>query len=76
MMDDLHLTSNQYSLALVMFFITYLTFQVPSNIILSKRAPSKYLPAIMVLWGSMTCCMAAVRSPGQLLGVRFVVQEG
>lgn len=70
---DLELSSNQYSLSLVMFFISYVVFEIPSNLVLSKTRPSVYLPVIMVLWGLVTCCMAVVRNPGDLLAVRFIL---
>lgn len=31
--DDLHLTSNQYSVTLVVFFVTYVLFEAPSNMV-------------------------------------------
>lgn len=71
MADDLHLSSNEYSLALVVFFISYIVFEVPSNLILAKTRPSLYLPAIMVLWGIVTCAMSAVHSPQALYVVRL-----
>lgn len=73
MMEDLGLTSNQYSLSLVVFFISYVFFEIPSNLILSKTRPSVYLPTLMVLWGTITCCMAVVKNAGDLLAVRFVL---
>ncbi|RFU33998.1 hypothetical protein B7463_g2337, partial [Scytalidium lignicola] len=73
MMDDLHLSSGEYSLALVIFFISYIVFQMPSNLILSKTRPSVYLPGMMILWGVVTCCMATVKSFHSLLVVRFVL---
>lgn len=73
MNDDLGLSSDQYSLALVIFFISYVIFEIPSNLILSRTRPSIYIPAIMALWGAVTCCMALVRSAGALMAVRFVL---
>lgn len=73
MMTDLHLSSGEYSLAIIIFFIPYILFEVPSNLILSKTRPSVYLPAIMILWGAVACCMGAVRSVHSLLAVRFVL---
>lgn len=73
MIDDLRLTSNEYSMALVIFFISYVVFEIPSNLILAKTRPSIYLPTIMVLWGVVTCCMAAVQSYKALLIVRFIL---
>lgn len=73
MMDDLHLTSSQYSVSLVVFFISYVVFEVPSNLILARTRPSRFLPAIMFLWGAITCCMAVIRNYHQLVALRFVV---
>ncbi|KAK4691551.1 MFS transporter, ACS family, pantothenate transporter, partial [Lecanoromycetidae sp. Uapishka_2] len=73
MQEDLHLSSGQYSLALIVFFITYVLFEVPSNLWLSTTRPSVYLPTIMVIWGTLTCCMAAVKSYKQLIALRTVL---
>jgi fucose permease len=49
--EDLHMQAQDYNIALFVFFIPYILFEVPSNIILKKVAPSTWLSAIMVLWG-------------------------
>ena len=36
MQKDLHLSSGQYSLALIVFFITYVLFEVPSKCVTSS----------------------------------------
>jgi len=73
MTDDLHMTSGQYSLSLVVFFISYVIFEIPSNLILSRTRPSIFLPVIMILWGTATCCMAAVSNYKHLIALRFIV---
>ena len=73
MMDDLNLSSNEYSLAIVVFFISYIVFEIPSNLILAYTRPSIYLPAIMVLWGALACSTAAVQSFQSLAAVRFLL---
>lgn len=65
--------SNQYSISLVVFFVSYVLFEVPSNLILSKTRPSVYLPIIMFLWGCVTCCMAAVTKYEHLVALRFII---
>lgn len=50
LMDDLNMTDNQYSIALLIFFVGYLLGEVPSNMILSRLRPSIYLPSIVLLW--------------------------
>lgn len=73
MMDDLRLTSDEYSVSLIVFFVSYVVFEIPSNLILSRTRPSIFLPTIMFLWGGITCCMAAVHNYHQLVALRFVV---
>jgi MFS family permease len=73
MEKDLALTSNEYSISLIVFFVSYVFFEIPSNLILSKTRPSIFLPTIMVLWGTVTCCMAAITDYKHLVALRFVV---
>lgn len=73
MADDLKLTSSQYSVALVVFFVTYVAFEAPSNMILVRTRPSRYLPAIMAVWGALTCCMAAIKNYHHLIILRIFV---
>ncbi|KAF7187612.1 MFS transporter prlL [Pseudocercospora fuligena] len=49
MEEDFDLTSNQYSMIVLVFFISYLICEVPSNMILNRVRPSLYLPLLGVL---------------------------
>jgi MFS family permease len=73
MADDLHLTSSQYSVILVVFFVGYVVFEPPSNMVLVRTRPSLYLPAIMAIWGVLTCVMATVQSYHHLIILRVFV---
>jgi MFS family permease len=73
MADDLKLTSEQYSLCLVVFFITYVVFEPPSNMLLVRFKPSVYLPAIMIIWGGLTCVMAVIHDFKHLVALRVMV---
>jgi hypothetical protein len=42
----------RYNVALFIFFVPYILFEVPSNLILKKIKPSTWLGLIMVLWGN------------------------
>jgi hypothetical protein len=48
---DLKMKGHDYNIALFVFFIPYILFEVPSNILIRKFAPSTWLTSIMVLWG-------------------------
>lgn len=54
MIEDLDMTGHDYNIALFVFFIPYILFEVPSNIIIKKLAPSTWLSVIMVLWGKLS----------------------
>ncbi|EMD88736.1 hypothetical protein COCC4DRAFT_81162 [Bipolaris maydis ATCC 48331] len=73
MADDLGLTSNQYSIALVVFFVTYVAFEPPSNMLLVRLKPSVYLPVIMAIWGALTCVMGAIHDFKHLVVLRIFV---
>lgn len=48
---DLGMKGNEYNIALFVFFIPYILFEVPSNLIIRKVPPSTWLSSIMVCWG-------------------------
>ncbi|OAL44698.1 MFS general substrate transporter [Pyrenochaeta sp. DS3sAY3a] len=73
MAADLKLTSNQYSIALVVFFVTYVAFEPPSNMLLVRLKPSIYLPVIMTIWGALTCVMAVIKDFKHLVVLRILV---
>lgn len=48
MVQDLNMTGHDYNIALFIFFVPYILFEVPSNIIIKRIAPSTWLSIIMV----------------------------
>lgn len=53
---DLHMKGQDFNIALMIFFIPYILFEVPSNLLVRKIAPSTWLSTIMVLWGKHSFC--------------------
>ncbi|PIL32516.1 MFS general substrate transporter [Ganoderma sinense ZZ0214-1] len=68
---SLKLTSSQYNWALSIFFIGYVIFETPSNILLRKISPRWYIPTLTVLWGLVCVLFATVKSAKGLLAIRF-----
>lgn len=68
---DLKLTGTQYNTALTMFFIPYIVFEIPSNIILKRLKPHVWLSACMFLFGLVTICQGLVKNWSGLLATRF-----
>ncbi|KAJ7759295.1 MFS general substrate transporter [Mycena olivaceomarginata] len=76
---ELELTGNKFNIALTMFFIPYCIFECPSNLVLKRFLPSRWLPGITVVWGIITIAMGFVRTYGELVGTRIclgVVEAG
>ncbi|KAF9234654.1 MFS general substrate transporter [Melanogaster broomeanus] len=70
LVTQLNLTGNKYNIALLMYFIPYSLLEFPSNLVIQVIRPSRWLPAIMVLWGLAMMFMGFVKTYHQLVGVR------
>ena len=69
--DDLNLTGNQYNTALTIFFVPYIAFEIPSNILLKKLKPRVWLSGCMFIFGLVTICQGLVQNFSGLLATRF-----
>ncbi|CAF3032198.1 unnamed protein product [Rotaria sp. Silwood2] len=69
----LNLSSIQYNNCLSVFFITYILFEIPSNLALKKFRPSRWIPFIMVAWGFATTFIGSVNSYSGLLICRLIL---
>ncbi|KAI0891707.1 MFS general substrate transporter [Annulohypoxylon nitens] len=66
-------TNNQFNIALMIFLVGYFLFEVPSNILLKKLRPSRWLAFLMVAWGAITIGLGGVHNYAQMTGVRFLL---
>lgn len=70
---DLQLTSGQYSAAIAIFYVGYILFSLPSNIMLRRTSPRFWLCFIMVVWGSIVLLMTWCETSTQLIVGRFLL---
>lgn len=56
---------------LTVFFVSYVAFEVPSNLVLKKFRPSRWIPATMVCWAIFQTFMGLATTYGQMLALRF-----
>ncbi|KIW05255.1 uncharacterized protein PV09_03788 [Verruconis gallopava] len=69
---ELHLTThNKFNTALVIFFVPYVLFEIPSNILLKKLKPNVWLSGCMFMFGLVSIIQGLVKSYGGLLVTRF-----
>jgi sugar phosphate permease len=70
---SLNLSSAQYNACLSVVYVTYVAFEVLSNLILKKLRPSRWIPLIMVTWGIATTLAGLANSYGALLACRLLL---
>jgi sugar phosphate permease len=73
MSDDLNLTGNKYNVILMVFFITYTLFEIPSNAVIRRAGVSRYLTTLIVCWGVIAMCCGFVKSFSSLCGLRVLL---
>ncbi|ODQ58562.1 hypothetical protein WICANDRAFT_105447 [Wickerhamomyces anomalus NRRL Y-366-8] len=72
--ESLNLSSSEYNICLTVFFLTYASFEVPSNMLLKKIGKqSVFLPTIMLCWGIVMVCMGVVQNYAGLLITRLLL---
>ncbi|KEY68019.1 hypothetical protein S7711_08378 [Stachybotrys chartarum IBT 7711] len=71
--EDLGLSSSQFQVAVSILFVTYLLFEVPSNLVLKLFTPRRWLAFIAVSWGLVATLTGLVDSYAGLLACRLVL---
>ncbi|KLU81121.1 hypothetical protein MAPG_00216 [Magnaporthiopsis poae ATCC 64411] len=64
-------TSYQFTIALMVFLIAYAIFEVPSNMLLKKLRPSRWIAFLMISWGAMTMGLGGVHDFAGMAALRF-----
>ena len=73
MNSDLHFSATVYGLGAGLFFIGYALCEVPSNLLLLRFGPRRWLARIMLTWGLLAACMMFVRTPLEFYAVRLLL---
>ncbi|WP_345816891.1 MFS transporter (plasmid) [Paraburkholderia sp. PREW-6R] len=72
-LQDLKLDDSVFGVAAGMFFVGYVIFELPSNLLAARIGVRKTLLRIMVLWGALTVSLMFVRSAQGLYWLRFLL---
>ena len=73
MLSDLSFSNTVYGLGAGIFFLGYVIFEVPSNILLHKVGAKLWIARIMISWGVIGAAMAVVKTPTQFYLLRFLL---
>lgn len=69
--DDLGMSGNQYLTGLTLYFIGYVLFEIPCNIILKRTSPRLWLPTLTIAWGIVATLLGVVQNLAGFFVARF-----
>jgi len=72
-LKELRMTPDEYNWVQSIYFISYIIFEVPSNLVLKKMTPRNWQARIFLSWGIVLACHAAVRNKEGLYAARFIL---
>ncbi len=73
MNQELSLSSEAFGFASGVFFLGYFLFEVPSNIMMAKFGPRRWIARILISWGIVAVLTAFVQNATQLYILRFLL---
>ena len=73
MLSDLGFSETTYGLGAGIFFLGYVLFEVPSNIIQHRVGARRWISRIMITWGLLSAGMMFVRTPTMFYILRFLL---
>ncbi|VVO54155.1 Putative metabolite transport protein NicT [Pseudomonas fluorescens] len=73
MQVDLSISDAVYGLGAGIFFIGYVLFEIPSNLLLPSVGARKTIARILILWGLTSAAMMFVNSIGMFYCLRFLL---
>ena len=73
MLGSLGLSEVAYGLGASLFFIGYLIFEIPSNVMLHKYGAPRWIARIMLTWGIVTILLAFTKNATMFYVLRFLL---
>ncbi|HEY8256431.1 MAG TPA: MFS transporter [Gemmatimonadales bacterium] len=73
MNHDLGFSPAVYGFGAGIFFLGYVLFEVPSNLMLARVGARRWIARIMITWGIIASAMMFVRGPLSLFALRFLL---
>jgi ACS family 4-hydroxyphenylacetate permease-like MFS transporter len=70
---DLGLTATMFGIANTIFYVGYMFFEIPSNLMLARFGARIWIPRIMITWGIASTATMFASSPASLYLIRFLV---
>jgi len=69
----LQISAEEYGFGSGIFFFGYCLFGIPSNLLIEKLGPRRWISIIMVVWGLITLAMCLLRNQTEFYVLRFIL---
>jgi len=73
MEEDLGLSGDQYQIAVSVLFVTYILSELPSNLVIKKFTPSRWIAFITTGWGVVATLTGITQNFGGLIACRVIL---
>ncbi|KAF5680704.1 tartrate transporter [Fusarium circinatum] len=73
MLDDLGLNTNDYNYGMMIFYLCFLSAEVPSQMISKKLGPDVWIPIQMVTWSIIGICQGFVQDKQSFYATRALL---
>lgn len=73
MTEDLDLTGNRLNVAVTLFYVTYIIFEIPASLALKRARPSRLIPFFILSWSVVIIGSAFVKNYAGLLATRLLL---
>src|ERR1041385_2683168 len=70
---DIGLSASQFGFGAGLLFITYCLFEIPSNLVLYRVGPRRWLARIMIIWGLISAATSFVVGPYSFYTARLLL---
>ncbi|KAG0240597.1 hypothetical protein BGX31_001848 [Mortierella sp. GBA43] len=72
-MDDLNISLNTVTLGSTIFTLFFCLFEIPSNMVIRRAGPQRWIPFLMCFWGISTACQFFLKDRVSFLICRALV---
>ncbi|KAI4594982.1 hypothetical protein KJ359_007233 [Pestalotiopsis sp. 9143b] len=73
MTEDLDLIGNRLNVAVTLFYVTYIAFEIPASLILKKARPSRLIPFFIIGWSAVIIGSAFMKNYATLIATRLLL---
>ncbi|PWN48110.1 MFS general substrate transporter [Violaceomyces palustris] len=73
MLNDLHLTTDDYNTGQTIFYVCFLAAELPSQLISKKLGSDVWIPIQMMSWSVVAMCQAAIKGKESFYATRALI---